>query len=149
MSQGRFRTLNRLHESARDDVARELGRVLEAIDKLDSQRRETQRVMDEVRDAASTRTGDVSVQRLLDQGRYQLQLEAQLVHIEQAAIQLRHQETLVRQRLMACETECRKYERLETLAMEKARASSLRREQLELDDFAGIAVWNRKRDASK
>lgn len=149
MSGRRFETLSRLHEFARDDVARELARVGEAIEKLAQQRFDVERDMDAIRDRCSARTGDVSVQSLLDQGRYQLQLEAQLMHIDQAAAQLHQQETLVRQRLMACDAECRKYQRLGELEDQAARAASLRREQIALDEFASIGAWNRRRNASK
>ncbi len=133
--QFRFETLMHVRRRERDEAAVALGQAGAAIERIETQIDDIATKRKSVRDTSShQRTGEICVDDLLIQGRYDLQLEAETLALGQTLDELREEEKRRRQVLVHAEAEVKRFERL--LENDRARyvAEMRRREQFEADD---------------
>tara|TARA_R110002049_G_scaffold2750_8_gene22115 strand:- start:19516 stop:19974 length:459 start_codon:yes stop_codon:yes gene_type:complete len=147
----RFQSLLELRRRERDEAGAAVGQANLAIQRVDQQREELNQQRVSMRKAsAESRTGEVSVDRLLSAGRYDMQLEAD----EQALLQTRRelvQELVRRQhKLTTAEAELKRFEKLKSQDQHRHAAELRKVEQAEADDATGrrIALAIARRDKS-
>ena len=133
----RFATLQRLYESARDDALQKLADAKKALEIID------QRIEENVRAKAALResrhmalTGQVNVDRLLDRGRYDLQIDVDRRDLQNQRVQIAEEVQRRQQRVQLAEQECRKLDKLEERARANFLAAEQNRQQAELDELA-------------
>lgn len=146
----RFESLLDLRRKDRDTAGGEVGKALEAIRRIDEQTRvlESQRA-DQRRDAAAALAEAFpSADRMLNQGRFDLQLQAQQVDLVQTRSKLEAELVRRRQVLVQCEAEVRRLERLREIHQETHTHESQRREQAEIDDHASARFMLAARGAT-
>lgn len=136
--QFRFETLMQVRRRQRDEAAVALGQAGAAIERITSQIADIATKRQSVRESsADQRTGEVSVDGLLTQGRYDLQLEAEALGLQQTLNELHEEEKRRRQALVHAEAEVKRFERLLENDRLKYHAQQRRREQFEADDASG------------
>ena len=133
--QYRFETILQLRRRQRDEAGVAVGQAHEAIRRVDVQSEAIQRERMMFREnAQQQRLGAVSVDGLLVQGRYDLQLQAQLQALGKTRGDL-VQELQRRQRaLVAAEAEVKRFEKLEEKDRIAFHSAMLPRQQAEADD---------------
>lgn len=138
----RFQSLLELRERERDEVGLEVGKVLEAISKVESQITEIDDLLGRQRQAdMRDRTGSVSVQGLLDHGRYSAQLEHDRKQLEVTLGQLTQEYERRRELLAASQAEVRRFEILKDRMHAESLATAKRREQ-EVSDEAAARIMS-------
>lgn len=136
----RFQSLLELRERERDEVGLEVGKVLEAIAQIETQIAEVDRQTDLHRHASGgDRTGTISVQGLLDHGRFTMQLIQDRQKLEAARKQLNDEYELRRQRLAVAQAEVKRFDILKDRQTQQERETAKRREQ-EISDEAASRV---------
>lgn len=131
----RFATILQLRRRQRDEVGAAVGQAHEAIRRVDEQSQTIQRERLAIRESSKQqRLGAVSVDGLLVQGRYDMQLQAQLQTLEKTRGDLIQELQRRQQALVAAEAEVRRFEKLEEKDRQSFRDAQLRREQAEADD---------------
>ncbi len=136
----RFASLLQWRERQRDEAGGAVGQAVQAINRIDEQSRELQSQIAEARSlSGQMRVGDVSVNRLLADGRFAMQLELELRSLAETKTKL--SEALVaRQAMLAiAEAEVKRFEKLREIDREREAKEAQRREQLSIDE----AVTNR------
>lgn len=133
--QYRFATLLQLRRRERDQAGAAVGQADEAIRRVELQVEEIQRERESLREGYHQRlAGQISVDGLLAQGRYDLQLEAELQALDKTRGEL-IQELQRRQRdLVTAEAEVKRFEKLEEKDRMAFRTEQLRQEQALSDD---------------
>ncbi len=133
--QFRFAAILDLRCRERDEAGVAVGQALEAIGRINDQLQEIQALRDSNRQQSmESRAGAITVDGLLSQGRYDLQLEADMHALQQTLAQLDLELARRQDELVAAESEVKRFERLEANERSAYLADQNRREQLELDD---------------
>ncbi len=133
--QFRFAALQQLRRRQRDEVGVSVGQVNQAIRRIDDQISEIERQRLLLRQQGqAARTGDLSVDRLLAAGRYDIQLEAEILSLNQTHAQLTEELQRRQRALVAAEAELKKLERLEEQDRSEYDLLLRRREQFDADD---------------
>lgn len=133
----RFASIQRLHEQLRDEARRELAKAQQAVEMLDQRARELAGQRAELRERnVAQLQGAISVDALLDTGRYDAQLQAQQKQLSEQRVKILEEVERRRDRLVHAERECRKFEKLKELAWQRHQVEERRREQAELDEIA-------------
>lgn len=133
--QFRFAAISQLRCRERDEAGAEVGQAVEAIHRIQDQILEIENQRQSGRDRSlSARTGEVTVDDLLVEGRYDMQLEAQVQALNHTLSQLNDELLRRQQVLMAAEAEVKRFERLEANDRSRYDAEQNRREQFEADD---------------
>ncbi len=145
--QFRFATLLRLHRRTRDEAGADVGKANEAIRRIDEQ---TAALTDQraamLRQAELSRVGTVSVDTVLSQGRYDIQLQTEMRALRETRVQL-EQELLRRQQaLRAAQAEVKRFERLADHELAAHRTKSQQREQTESDEAAATRHLREQRN---
>ncbi|MEM9366906.1 MAG: flagellar export protein FliJ [Planctomycetota bacterium] len=138
--QFRFESLLRRYEQQRDAAGGELAKANEAIVKIESQINTLMAQRDAARKEASrvTAASHVKVDAMLQRGRYDVQLQAEIAQLQQTLAQLhverdRRQDTLLQQ-----QQEVKRMEQLRERQREEHVLDVKRREQKELDDIVSM-----------
>lgn len=135
----RFAAILQLRRRERDEAGAAVSQALQAIVKIEGQLAELEGERRRARDHADSRlVGELSVDRLLGQGRYDLQLKAQAESLRHTLTQLHAELGQRQQRLVEAETEVRKFEKLESQDRDAAAGRRQKREQQQSDEFALI-----------
>lgn len=139
----RFESLLALHCRRRDELGGELGKASEAIRRVDEQIELLQTQRDELRSqtagrfASSEQEGatQVSVDRMLQEGRYDLQLAAEQNGLRATREKLEVELQRRRGLLIEAEAEVKRLQRLRETQAQQHRQLVLRAEQAEADDL--------------
>lgn len=135
--QYRFAPLLQLRRQERDQAGASVAQADAAVHRIEQQVAQLElKRKDLRRQSLHNRQGDVSVDGLLSQGRYDLQLEADVLALHQTLIQLHEELERRTQSLVQAEAEVKRLERLRDNDQQEYRAEQQRREQFELDDDA-------------
>lgn len=119
----------------RDEAGAAVGQANEAIGRIDDQIESIHAQRQALRKGSSdNRVGDVSVDTLLADGRYDLQLEADIRALQQTRSELVQELERRQGTLMATELEVKRFERLEEKERAAFYAEASRREQAEADE---------------
>lgn len=119
----------------RDEAGAAVGQANEAIGRIDDQIESIHAQRQALRRGASdNRVGNVSVDTLLADGRYDLQLEADIRALRQTRSELVQELERRQGTLMAAELEVKRFERLEEKERAAFYAEASRREQAEADE---------------
>lgn len=137
MTAFRFQSILDQRLSMRDQAAMEIGKVNEAIAKIESDIAGVDDELSACNDTTDGRTGAVSVDRLLTRGRYALQLTADRRTLVETLGKLHVELEARRSRLAAAQTEVRKFELLRDRHAADRQATVVRRQQSVADEFAG------------
>jgi len=145
--QFRFAKLLQLRRRQRDDVGAEVGKAHSAIHRVDERiesiQLERQRLRDE---SQQQRLGAVSIDGLLGQGRYDLQLQAQIQALNQTRGELEQELQRRRAALIAAEAEVKRFEKLQQKDFAVFQSMMNRRQQAEIDDVVSCRyIINRQR----
>ncbi|MEM9586021.1 MAG: flagellar export protein FliJ [Planctomycetota bacterium] len=133
----RFESILKLREQTRDEAGRAVAQANEAIAKIDSQAASIAAEQQQLRDQGTTgRIGKVSVDSLLTQGRYGLQLEADLANLSNTRQQLLAELSRRQEVLTAAEADVKRYERLRERAQSEFHAQQQKKDQHEMDEAA-------------
>ena len=162
--QFRFDSILALRCRQRDEAGREVGKANEAIRRVDEQIQDLQRQRDEIRKLAAGmfRSGlangaepaseqGISVDRALQQGRYDLQLQADQMSLRATKETLAKELQRRRNVLIDAEAEVKRLERLRETQKSEYRYLELQREQAESDDLttARLIIANRNRNRNR
>ncbi|TWU02092.1 flagellar export protein FliJ [Neorhodopirellula pilleata] len=162
--QFRFDSILALRCRERDEAGREVGKANEAIRRVDEQIRDLQRQRDEIRRLAagmfqnhgdgnreSPNSHGVSIDRALQQGRYDLQLQAEQIGLRSTKETLLKELQRRRDVLVNAEAEVKRLERLRETQKSEYRYLELQREQAESDDLttARLIIDRRNRNRSR
>lgn len=133
--QFRFAKLLQLRQRQRDDVGAEVGKAHAAIHRVDERiesiELERQRLRNE---SHQQRLGAVSIDGLLGEGRYDLQLQAQIQALNQTRGELQQELQRRRAALIAAEAEVKRFEKLKQKDFAAFQSMMNRRQQAEIDD---------------
>ncbi|MCM2372815.1 flagellar export protein FliJ [Aporhodopirellula aestuarii] len=155
--QFRFESLLSLRRRRRDEVGGEVGKATEAIRRVDEQIEMLQGQRDAVRAEAAERfaksngggTTQVMVDRILSEGRYDLQLSADQAALRDTRAKLEVELNRRRGLLVEAEAEVKQLERLRETQMLEHRQLQLQAEQAEADDLTSARLTIAKRQAIK
>ena len=162
--QFRFDSILALRCRERDEAGRELGKANEAIRRVDEQIQELQLKRDEIRKLAAgmfqndtdgrperSSTQSISVDRVLQQGRYDLQLQAEQIGLRATKETLVKELQRRREVLIDAEAEVKRLERLRETQKIEYRYLELQREQAESDDLttARLIIAHRNRNRNR
>jgi len=162
--QFRFDSILALRCRERDEAGRELGKANEAIRRVDEQIQELQQKRDEIRKLAAgmfqndtdgrperSSTQSISVDRVLQQGRYDLQLQAEQIGLRATKETLVKELQRRREVLIDAEAEVKRLERLRETQKIEYRYLELQREQAESDDLttARLIIAHRNRNRNR
>lgn len=134
----RFDALLDLRARQRDEAGADVGKASEAMDRIESQIADIDQQLRESRDAAASAiaSASLSADRMLHQGRFDLQLQAEKQSLQQTLAQLAQELERRRGLLMQCEAEVKRLERLRESQQTQHRTEQARREQAVIDDQA-------------
>ncbi|MEM9826108.1 MAG: flagellar export protein FliJ [Planctomycetota bacterium] len=113
----------------RDEASIEVGKARQAIQTIDDQIEKLHNEIQNTVIASSARTGSVSVDRLLGEGRYRFQIEAQIGDLRETRARLESELERRREILLASQFEVK---RIERLAEKQKSEDDLKRRQREL-----------------
>ncbi|TWU64789.1 MULTISPECIES: flagellar export protein FliJ [Crateriforma] len=136
--QYRFDILLRLRERERDEAGAAVGQANAAIAKIDQQMQEVEQTRIDLKQAMSgeSLTGNVSVDRMLQGGRYDLQLQGDLQSLADTRGKLVQELQRRQEMLKTAQIEVKRWEKLKEIDQQRYREQQNRREQLELDEAA-------------
>ena len=133
--QFRFQSILQLRLRQRDEARAAVGQANEAIAKIDSQSREVAAEREMLRrESGGSRQGDLRVDAMLSQGRYDVQLEAQENSLADTRGKLEQELSRRQQLLVDAEAELKRFERLRDKEQLAHQANVLRQEQNEMDE---------------
>lgn len=142
--QFRFDSILRLRCRERDDAGVEVGNANEAIRRVQEQINEIQQQRDEIRIESSgllasgtnsAGNATFAVDRILQRGRFDLQLQAEMVALEQTVVSLKQERDRRLDLLVLAEAEVKRIERLRETQQAEYYQDELKREQAEADDM--------------
>ncbi len=140
MFQFRFDTLLRLRESERDAARQEVADAYQAMGILQQQRSDLEQQRQQLRDAAQRRMTEsaFSVDTMLNQGRYDVQLAADIQGLasNMTAVEKEIQRRQVR--LQTADIEVKRLERLRETQHQQWTAQQQAAQQAELDEIASL-----------
>ncbi|QDT02744.1 Flagellar FliJ protein [Rubripirellula lacrimiformis] len=129
-----------LRRRQRDEAGAAVGKANQAIAKIDQQSDEVRRLQQEIRDqTASGRVGEVAVERLLSTGRYEMQLQADLVQLQETRNELVRERDRRQAALVEAEAEVKRFERLESNERDFYQSEMRRHEQADADERSNQA----------
>jgi flagellar FliJ protein len=135
--QFRFATLLQLHRRARDEAGTEVGKANQAIGRINEQ---TESLIAErtamLEQASKARIGAVSIDSIMSQGRYDMQLQADMHSLRETRAKLEQELLRRQQRLIEAEAEVKRFERLKENEWKLYRTEQQKREQAEADESA-------------
>lgn len=135
--QFRFATLLHIHLRARDEAGAEVGKANDAIGKIDEQ---TESLLAErhamLERATKARIGEVSIDSIVSQGRYDIQLQADLRTLRETRAKLDQELVRRQQALIDAQAEVKRFERLKESEWKRYRQEQQKREQAEADEAA-------------
>ncbi|QDV65877.1 flagellar export protein FliJ [Crateriforma conspicua] len=136
--QYRFDILLRLRERERDEAGAAVGQANAAIAKIDQQMQEVEQTRVGLKQAMSgeSLTGNVSVDRMLQGGRYDLQLQGDLQSLADTRGKLVQELQRRQEVLKTAQIEVKRWEKLKEIDQQRYREQQNHREQLELDEAA-------------
>ena len=144
--QFRFATLLKIQRRARDEAGAEVGKANEAIGKIDEQ---TESLMAErpamLERATQARIGEVSIDSIVSQGRYDIQLQADMRTLRETREKLEQERSRRQQRLVEAEAEVKRFERLKENEWNLYRNEQQKREQAESDESASTRFLMERR----
>jgi flagellar FliJ protein len=136
--QFRFQAVLELRRRERDQAGAAVGQADAAIRKIDDQIAAVRGERGQLRqETSASLRGTLSVDALLSQGRYDLQLQAQTESLAQARNQLVEERARRHQQLIEAEAEVKRFERLEQRQRDAYLSEQRSREQSESDDATG------------
>ncbi len=132
----RFDSILKVREMARDEARLKVADALKALAILDERVQSLKSEQTELKTQIfQNLTGAISVDNLLEQGRYDLQIDLQRRELETQKLQIEQEVERRRGRLALAEQECRKFERLKEIAQENYTRQEWERLQAELDEL--------------
>lgn len=135
----RFEAILRLRHNERDAARKYVAEAQAALDIMDQRIADVEQQRHELRgQVGGSLVGRVTVDRLLNRGRYDLQLAADQQELKQQRGQIEVEVERRRQRLRIAEQECRKLERLREIRQAEHCTEQLRLEQSALDEMATL-----------
>ncbi|MEZ6071885.1 MAG: flagellar export protein FliJ [Pirellulales bacterium] len=142
----RLATLLKIRESTRDERRRHLLEAQQAHDTLQARLGEIDDQLREARRLASDSLsgGPVNVDRLLDDGRYELVMLAEQAMIRQQSKTVAEEVERRRQTLVAADREVRVLEKLRETQQERHNVEASRREQQVIDEAATLGYVPRE-----
>ena len=144
--QFRFATLLHLHRQARDEAGAEVGKANEAIGKIDEQTEsliaERSAMLDR---ATQARIGELSIDSIVSQGRYDIQLQADMRALRETRTKLEHELLRRQQILIQAEADVKRFERLKESEWKLYRNEQQKREQAEADESAATRFLMERR----
>ncbi len=144
--QFRFATLLQLRRRTRDEAGADLGKANEAILRIDEQ---TESLMAErsvmLEQAGKARIGSVSIDSILSQGRYDMQLQADMQSLRETRAKLAEELLRRQQRLIEAEADVKRFERLKEHEWKVYRAEQQKLEQAEADESAATRYMMERR----
>lgn len=142
----RFATLLQLHRRTRDEAGVDVGKANEALRRIDNQ---YEQLLNErailIQQAGASRVGSISIDRVLSHGRYEVQLQADMISLGQTRQQLEQELQRRRQVLIAAEAEVKRFERLEENERITYLAERLRKEQATADEASAVRYLMERR----
>ena len=133
----RFESILRLHEQIRDEARLQLAQAREAMNIIQQQIDEIVQRRQQARQAnRQNLIGTISVDNLLDQGRFDVVLEGQERGLQEKLAQIEQEIERRAHRLTLAEQEYRKFEKLKEIARQQHDQEALRVEQVMLDEIA-------------
>jgi len=146
----RFDSLLEIYRRQRDEAGQEVGKAVEAIRRVDEQVEQVQYQRDQLRQVTTESVGqtNVAVDRILHQGRYDLQLHADQVNLRQTRATLEEELARRRERLVSAEAEVKRLERLRETRQAEHRKLELQQEQAEADDLTAARFLMSRRKTS-
>lgn len=136
----RFASLLRLRESERDAARQEIADAFRAMGILQQQRTDLEQQRVQLRDAAAQRLANsaISVDTMLNQGRYDVQLAAEIQGLSSniAAVETEIQRR--QSRLQAADIEVKRLERLQETQHQQWTAHEQAQQQANLDEIASL-----------
>jgi flagellar FliJ protein len=133
--QFRFASILQLRRQQRDEAGAAVGQANEAIRRIDDQLDAIGRERESFRRGpGDDRVGDVSVDRLLARGRYDLQLQAQIHALGETRSKLIQELERRKQVLVAAQAEVKRYDRLQEKERNAYLAEQFKHQQAEADD---------------
>ncbi len=133
--QFRFAALLQWRERQRDEAGAAVGLAVQAINHVDEQRLELMNQLAEVKSSPElNRVGDLSINRLLADGRYSMQLEIEIRTLDDTRRQLVEALHARQEKLVLAEAEVKRFERLKEIDREAEEKEYQRREQLSIDE---------------
>lgn len=133
----RFQSILDLRINERDSAAMDLAKVNEAIAKIESDIAQVDQNIAAMIADTSGRTGNISVDRLLTRGRYEMQLAADRNVLLGTLEKLSNEMAARQQRLAAAQTEVKKFELLSQKYVDAVRQKRNLQEQIVCDEAAG------------
>ncbi len=147
--QFRFDALLQLRRRQRDEAGADVGQAIEAIHRIDTQISEIRQSQESLRQqGTSARVGDLSVDRLLSTGRYDMQLQADVNALQETRRQLTEELDRRQQRLIEAESELKKFERLEENDRAAYDAQRRHQEQTESDEASARRITTLRQQKS-
>jgi flagellar protein FliJ len=145
----RLMPLLQLREQTRDQLALEVGKAVEAIHRVETQILEIDNQLTQLRQhAAATLAEDrPSVDRMLAQGRFDMQLRADRHGLMETLTKLNEELTRRKRRLADAEAEVRQLERLRESQQLAHTEEQLRRNQIEMDERASARFMMARRES--
>lgn len=143
----RFDSLQVLRGRERDEAGAQVGKALEAIQRINEQIQEidSQRQMIRAATHQTLQQASVSVDQMLHQGRYDVQLHADEISLRQTLQQLNQELEKRREKLVHAEAEVKRLERLRETQLAEHRSLEAKQEQAEADDLTSARVLLRRR----
>ncbi|MCC9655720.1 flagellar export protein FliJ [Rhodopirellula halodulae] len=143
----RFDSLLDLRARERDEAGAEVGKAEEAIQKINDQITDIDRQREAIRTEKhqTLQQANVSVDQMLHQGRYDVQLHADQVSLRQTLTQLHEELNKRRDKLILAEAEVKRLERLRETQLAEHRMLVAKQEQAEADDLTSARVLLRRR----
>ncbi|MEM1068778.1 MAG: flagellar export protein FliJ [Planctomycetota bacterium] len=132
--QFRFASILQLRRQARDDAGMAVGQAVAAIARIDEQRQEIETQRETLRERDAQRTGAISVDSLLANGRYDLQLLAESDSLFETRQKLLQELDRRKQALTTAEAEVKRFEKLEDKDRAEFQAEQAKLEQTQLDE---------------
>ncbi|QEG42735.1 flagellar export protein FliJ [Roseimaritima ulvae] len=140
MFQFRFDSLLRLRESERDAARQEVADGHQAMGILQQQREDLEQQRQQLRDTAQRRMSEasISVDTMLNQGRYDVQLAAEIQGIASNMAAVEKEIERRQTRLQAADIEVKRLERLRETQQQQWNADQLAAQQADLDEIATL-----------
>lgn len=141
----RMATMLQLRERDRDERRRELAQALEAERRLMLRTEEIHLEIETLRNEKRNRAagGEISVERLLNDGRYELILRAEIANLAKQIEQVRAEAERRRQALTEADREVKVLEKLRERRREQYREQEDRLDTKRLDELASAAFARR------
>lgn len=145
----RFDSLMDLRARERDQAGMDVAKAVEAIDRVNEQIAQIEQQRTDIRNQQheTLQRDGVSVDQMLQHGRYDVQLHADQINLRQTLTQLNTELEKRRVHLVAAEAEVKRLERLRATQLAEHRVLESKQEQAEADDLTSARVVMMRRAA--